>query len=115
MMAEAERMADDIILVHKGKVVLSGAIDTVRDSFGKNTLHIDFEGDGAFLAQLPQVKRAAIVNNAAEISLAEGADPQKILEATVGKLRIRRFELASPSLEEIFIEQVGAETMETIR
>jgi ABC-2 type transport system ATP-binding protein len=115
MMAEAERMADDIILVHKGKVVLSGPIDTVRDSFGKNTLHIDFEGDGAFLAQLPQVKRAAIVNNGAEISLAEGADPQKILEATVGRLRIRRFELASPSLEEIFIEQVGAETMESIR
>src|SRR6266550_3058988 len=37
MMAEAERMADEIILVHKGKVVLSGAIDTVRNSFGKNT------------------------------------------------------------------------------
>ena len=53
--------------------------------------------------------------NAAEISLADGADPQRILEATMGKLRIRRFELAAPSLEEIFIEQVGAETMEAIR
>jgi len=115
MMAEAERMADDIILVHKGKVVLSGAIDAVRDSFGKNTLHIDYEGDGAFLEQLPQVKRAMIVNNAAELSLVEGADPQGILEATIGRLRIRRFELAAPSLEEIFIEQVGAETMESIR
>jgi len=31
MMAEAERMADEIILVHKGKVVLSGALDAVRD------------------------------------------------------------------------------------
>ena len=111
MMAEAERMADEIILVHKGKVVLSGALDAVRDSFGKNTLHIDYEGNGDFLAQLPQVKRAAIVPNGAEISLADGADPQQILEATIGKLRIRRFELAAPSLEEIFIEQVGAETM----
>ncbi|HEX3578706.1 MAG TPA: ATP-binding cassette domain-containing protein [Thermoanaerobaculia bacterium] len=115
MMAEAERMADDIILVHKGKVVLSGPLDTVRNSFGKNTLHIDYEGDGEFLEHLPQVKRAAIVPNGAEISLADGADPQQILEATIGKLRIRRFELAAPSLEEIFIEQVGAETMEANR
>jgi ABC-2 type transport system ATP-binding protein len=111
MMAEAERMADEIILVHKGKVVLSGALDAVRDSFGKNTLHIDYEGNGEFLEQLPQVKRATIVPNGAEISLVDGADPQQILEATIGKLRIRRFELAAPSLEEIFIEQVGAETM----
>jgi ABC-2 type transport system ATP-binding protein len=111
MMAEAERMADEIILVHKGKVVLSGALDAVRDSFGKNTLHIDYEGDGGFLEQLPQIKRATIVPNGAELSLVDGADPQHILEATIGRLRIRRFELAAPSLEEIFIEQVGAETM----
>src|SRR3954453_14576798 len=115
MMAEAERMADEIILVHKGKVVLSGALDTVRDSFGNNTLHIDYEGDGGFLEQLPQVKRAAIVPNGAELSLVDGADPQQILEATIGRLRIRRFELAAPSLEEIFFEQVGAETMEANR
>src|SRR3954454_17793293 len=112
MMAEAERMADEIILVHKGKVVLSGALDTVRDSFGKNTLHIDFEGDGAFLRDLPSVKHASIVSNSAEIALDEGADPQRILEASIGRLRIRRFELASPSLEEIFIGKVGADSLQ---
>ncbi len=56
-----------------------------------------------------------IGNNGAELSLVDGADPQQILEATMGRLRIRRFKIASPSLEEIFIEQVGAETMESIR
>jgi ABC-2 type transport system ATP-binding protein len=111
MMAEAEKMADEIILIHRGQVVLSGTIDQVRGSFGKNTLHIEFDGDGAFLRDLPQVKRAAIVNNAAELSLVEGADPQEILQASMSRLRIRRFELASPSLEEIFIEKVGAETL----
>jgi len=57
------------------------------------------------------VKRASIVNNAAEISLLDGSDPQKILEAAMGRLRIRKFELAMPSLEEIFIEKVGTETL----
>ncbi|HJW94081.1 MAG TPA: ATP-binding cassette domain-containing protein [Thermoanaerobaculia bacterium] len=114
MMGEAEKMADDIVLIHRGKVVLGGALDDVRASYGKNTLHIDFDGDGAFLNTLPEIKRATIVSNAAEITLNEGADPQRILEASIGKLRIRRFELASPSLEEIFIEKVGAETLQEV-
>jgi len=111
MMGEAEKMADEIILIHRGKVVLDGSLDDVRGSFGKNTLHMEFEGDGAFLGALPQVKRAAVSNNIAEITLDDGSDPQKILEASVGRLRIRRFEVASPSLEEIFIERVGVDTL----
>jgi ABC-2 type transport system ATP-binding protein len=115
MMDEAERMADDIVLIHEGKVVLSGALDHVRDSFGRNTLHIGYEGDASFLEGLPEVKRATLTTNEAEITLADGADPQRILAATMGRLRIRRFEVAAPSLEEIFIEQVGRETLEAVR
>jgi ABC-2 type transport system ATP-binding protein len=114
MMAEAERMADDIVLVHRGKVVLSGELDQVRDSFGRNTLHIDYEGDGAFLESLPEVRKANLTTNGAELTLLEGSDPQNILNATIGRLRIRRFEVAAPSLEEIFIEQVGGETLEAV-
>jgi ABC-2 type transport system ATP-binding protein len=111
MMGEAEKMADDIILIHRGRVVLNGDIDQVRSSFGKNTLHLDFEGDGAFLSELPDVRRASIVNNSAELTLAEGSDPQKILEAAMGRLRIRRFEMATPSLEAIFIDKVGHDSL----
>jgi ABC-2 type transport system ATP-binding protein len=111
MMAEAERMADEIILIHRGQVVLEGSLDHVRGASGKHALYIDFDGDGSFLQTLPQVRHAAIVSNAAEITLADGADPQKILEAALGRIRIRRFELAVPSLEQIFIDKVGTETL----
>jgi ABC-2 type transport system ATP-binding protein len=111
MMGEAEKMADEIILIHRGQVVLDGSLDEIRHSFGRNTLHMNFDGDGAFLAGLPQVTKAAIVNHAAELTLAEGADPQRILEASMPRLRIRKFEIAAPSLEEIFIDKVGAETL----
>ncbi len=114
MMDEAERMADDIVLIHQGKVVLSGALDHVRDSFGRNTLHLGFDGDGSFLESLPEVKKGRVTTNEAELVLADGADPQRILEASMGRLRIRRFEVAAPSLEEIFIEQVGGESLENM-
>ncbi len=111
MMGEAERLADEIVLIHRGKVVLQGGLEEVRSSFGSNTLHLDFDGDGAFLSDLPDVNRAVVVNNGAELSLTEGSDPQKILEAAMSRLRIRRFELGAPSLEEIFIDKVGADTL----
>lgn len=113
MMAEAEKMADEIVLIHRGQVVLQGTLDEVRGSFGKNTLHLDFEGDGAFLAELPNVTRSSVLNNSAELSLAEGADPQRILEACMSRVRLSRFEVATPSLEQIFIEKVGTETLGT--
>ena len=111
MMGEAEKMADEIILIHQGKIVLEGTLDEVRGSYGKNTLHIGFEGDGQFLAELPHVRRASIVNNSAELTLGEGADPQQLMVAAMGRLRVTRFEVAAPSLEEIFIEKVGADTL----
>ena len=111
MMGEAEKMADEIILIHQGQVVLEGTLDQVRGSFGRNTLHLDFDGDGAFLGELPQVRKASILASSAELSLAEGADAQQVLQASVPRLRIRRFEVMAPSLEEIFIAKVGAETL----
>jgi ABC-2 type transport system ATP-binding protein len=112
-MGEAEKMADEIILIHRGQVVLEGTLDEVRRS-AKDTVHLEFDGDGAFLGQLPEVRRASLGSNSAELTLAEEADPQAILTAALGRLRIRRFEIASPSLEEIFIEKVGQETLATV-
>jgi ABC-2 type transport system ATP-binding protein len=109
MMAEAERMADEIILIHRGQVVLEGSLDQVRG--GKNTLHLHFDGDGSFLGELPHVRKASIGHNVAELSLSEGADPQQILQACMQRVRIRKFEIGAPSLEEIFIDKVGAETL----
>src|SRR5438270_12947086 len=80
MMGEAERLADEIVLIHHGRVILEGTLNAIRSSFGKNTLHIEYEGDGSFLQALPEVKRAAVVNHSAELILADGADPQRILE-----------------------------------
>ena len=108
MMGEAERIVDDIVLIHRGRVVLSGSLDGVRASLGANTIHLAFEGDGGFLAGLPGVARAAVQKRTAEIHLTPGADSQTILTAAAARVRVQRFEVAAPSLEEIFIAKVGA-------
>jgi ABC-2 type transport system ATP-binding protein len=108
MMAEAEKLVDDIVLIHEGKAVLAGELDAIRTSFGTNTVHLTFEGDGSFLTALPGVAQGRVETNVAELRLEAGADAQGVLAAAAGRLRVTRFEVAAPSLEEIFIDLVGA-------
>lgn len=108
MMAEAEKLVDDIVLIHEGRAVLAGELDAIRTSFGTNTVHLEFEGDGDFLSNLPGVVTARLETNAAELRLEPRGDPQAILAAAATRLKVSRFEVAAPSLEEIFIDRVGA-------
>lgn len=111
MMAEAEKLVDDIVLIHDGEVVLQGDLDDVKESNGTNTLELEYDGEGAFLESLPGVAHASIHSSAAELQLTPDADPQAILRETLGKLRLTKFHVALPSLEAIFIERVGIETL----
>jgi len=110
-MAEAEKLAEEIILIHRGKVVLDGSLAGIRASSGKNAVHLEFDGDGAFLGTLPGVLGGTVDTNRAELALAPGTDPQGLLQTSAARLKIRRFEVVEPSLEEIFIEKVGEATL----
>jgi ABC-2 type transport system ATP-binding protein len=110
-MAEAEKLAEEIILIHRGRVVLDGSLAEVRASSGTNAVHFDFDGDGAFLTSLAGVVGGRVDTNRAELVLEAGGDAQAVLAGASARLRIRRFEIVEPSLEEIFIEKVGESTL----
>ena len=106
-MGEAEKLCDEIVLVHAGRVVRAGPLAEVKATGGRDAVHLEFEGDAAFLAELPGVATARVDTNRAELRLAPGADAQALLSAAVGRLRLLRFEVVAPSLEEVFLEAVG--------
>ena len=106
IMEQAEQICDYIFLIDKGRKVLDGSLAEVK-SGGEGGVLIDYEGDGSILKQLPGVHRINDAGQRAELFLDDGVDPQQILEALVGKLRIRRFDLREPSLHEIFVRAVG--------
>jgi ABC-2 type transport system ATP-binding protein len=106
-METAERLCRAIVLINKGKVVLSGALSEVKSRFGKSSVVIEFEGDGSFLKTAPGVARADVSGEYAELRLQPDASAQALLRACVDRLNIRRFEVVAPTLHNIFIEQVG--------
>ncbi len=106
-MDQAERLSDEICLIDHGRVVLEGPVREVKKRYGSNSVHIEYEGDGAFLRLLSGVHNVIMYENSAELQLDESFNPQTLLSQIVGRLEITKFELREPSLQSIFIQTVG--------
>ena len=107
-MDQAERLSDTLCLINRGKVVLEGTVREVKKRYGKNAVHLEYEGDGSFMKSLPGVRRTIIYGNSAELELDDGAQTQALLSILAARLEIRKFELLEPSLQSIFIQLVAA-------
>lgn len=106
-MDQVEKMCDSICLIDKGRNVLDGDLRTIKQSYGKNTVRIDFTGPDGFLAH-PAITSVNRFGSGAEAKLKPGADPQDILKGALQSgAQVQRFELLEPSLNEIFIEKTG--------
>jgi ABC-2 type transport system ATP-binding protein len=104
-MEQVERLCDSICLIDKGRNVLDGELRAIKQSYGKNTLHVEFTGSDSFLTQ-PGIGQITRLITGVEAKLKPGADPQEILKAAVmAGTQITRFELLEPSLSEIFIDR----------
>ena len=107
VMESAEKLCNQIALIDKGRAVLSGSLSSIKEKFGSNTIQLEFDGDGSFLKDLPGVERMQHYERFVEVNLNDGHHPQQLLEAAVGRLQVRRFEVMEPTLHNIFIDQVG--------
>ena len=107
-MEQVEMMCDSICLIHRGQKVLDGELQAIKRSYGKNTLRIQYSGDDDFLNLPELIENANHFGAMVDIKLRPGADPQEILKAAVARgVRITRFELIEPPLNDIFIEKVA--------
>lgn len=107
-MEQVEMMCDAICLISRGRSVLAGDLRAIKQSYGKNTLRIEYSGDDNFLDLPHLVEKLNHFGAVAEAKLRPGADPQEILKAAVARgVRLSRFELVEPPLHDIFIEKVS--------
>lgn len=108
-MEMAERLCDDICMIHKSQKVLDGSLRKIKSSFGRNSVALRMEGgnDGA-LADPNLVAKVERHSDETEILLAEGADAQELLKRLLASgATVSKFELVEPSLNDIFIAKVG--------
>ena len=107
-MDQVERMCDGIALIHRGRVVLQGSMREVKSRYPRNRVEILYQGDPSFLhnAEVAELKEYA---GRAEVVLrGDSPNAQPLLIDAVQKgVRIDKFEVKEPTLEEIFISAVG--------
>jgi len=109
----AERICDHVCIIAKGSKVADGLVSDVKTEHGGEYVAISFEEWSA--GNVEHVRRAAGVQrvrengNTLEVGLNDGADAQALLRELVGAgVRLKRFECTEPSLEQVFLERVGA-------
>ncbi len=112
-MSVAEKMCDFIFMIHKGCMVLDGTLETIQNIYGTDTLRVRLEGNGTSLAALPGVARVNDFGRLQELRLEQGTDPQQVLAALMQRGQVRHFELARPSLHDIFVRIAGIDNEET--
>jgi ABC-2 type transport system ATP-binding protein len=104
-MDEVERMCDRILMINRGKKVLYGNLNEIKTKYGFSII-VEYEG------RLPEIDGIEKVNdygNYAELILERNANTQNILKNLVGKIELKKFEVKTRSLNEIFIEVVENE------
>lgn len=108
MIDDAERICDRVCMIAGARKVLDGTLAEVRAESGRKDVVVVFDGDRGWLSG-PAVDSVTDHGRRAEIRLSPGADPQTLLRAAVAAgARVERFEIAEPSLREIFLERAGA-------
>ena len=105
-MYQVEALCDRIVLIDEGRTVLYGSVREIKRNFAGNAIML--EGQGNF-AQIPGVLEARQQNGTWHLALEIGTDPQTIFQALASyvDVRIERFELAEPSLDDIFVQVVS--------
>ena len=109
----AERICDHVCILSQGRKVVDGTMVDVKKQHGGDYIAIAFEE--LTPAAVDEVRRNSVVGNVRqnggtlEVDLRSGGDAQQLLKQLVDRgIRIKRFEYAEPSLEQIFLDKVGA-------
>jgi ABC-2 type transport system ATP-binding protein len=103
-MRQVEELCDRILLIDDGWDVLYGNLEEIRRQYSGHAVLVRVAGELPDLAGLEQVLPH---NNATKLMLAEGTSPQDVLQDLMAHgVILEKFEIAIPTLDEIFIRVV---------
>jgi ABC-2 type transport system ATP-binding protein len=117
ILSDVERVSDVVGIIDKGRLVVKSSVDELRRRFARSVFQLEFEEPAAdfvgFLRQLPWVSKvdssddsggSKLVVHVGDASVAKAQLPGLVAQSG---LTLRQYQLALPSLEEVFIELVG--------
>jgi len=102
-----EDVCEDVVIIARGRIVASGAIDDLRAASGRRHLEVEVEGAGA--SWLDGRDGATLVDQKGDLVrllVPVDADLSGLLAAASAAGPVRRFAFQPPALSELFMEAV---------
>lgn len=110
-MHQVEELCDRILLIDHGRVVLYGDLREIRHQFSGHAVLVRTNED---LPALPGVLRQERSNSSTKLVLMENVAPQDVLKSMLEQsLTVEQFEIAMPTLDEIFVRVVQQQDKKT--
>ena len=100
----AEELCDRILLINQGRRILYGALTEVLHDYSDHAILVRPSGE---LPDIPGIKSMQKHNQSYRLELEEMTNPQEVLSYLISRnVSLEQFEIATPTLEEIFIKAV---------
>ena len=104
-MEDVEEMCERVVLISSGAVLLYGVLDELKRARGIQSIRVTAPRQPA---DVPGVSNAKVADGLFEYMLTDGVDPNTVLRSFLDNgIPVERFEVALPSLREMFIEEVS--------
>ncbi|SES98399.1 ABC-2 type transport system ATP-binding protein [Salinibacillus kushneri] len=107
-MEHVEELCEHLCIMHKGSPVVHGGLRQIKRDFGKKNVRVRADFDVSFIQDISGVLRYRSLPEGCEVQVENEGISQYIFEAIQDKGFVRTFDIEEPSLNDIFIEKVGA-------
>ena len=109
-MATIEEFCSDILILNKGKTVLQGNLKEIKETYPANRVEIDTNQDIKNYIKEMKLDIENETNNNYIIKISHEDSAHKILNRLIlDGIKVDKFEIKKPTLNDIFIEKVGEE------
>ena len=107
-MASIEEFCTDILILNRGKTILSGNLKEIKESYKANKVELITKIDVSKEIEEVGLKIIKNLENHYEIAISDEKEAQMLLKNLISKnIEIEKMEVKKPSLNDIFIEKVG--------
>jgi ABC-2 type transport system ATP-binding protein len=108
-MEVAQNLCDSVLMIFRGRKVLDGPMDTIRDGHGQPRLRIRMADQRPLPNDLPGVTMQSPAGRSVDLMLESPAARPAILQRLIHHGDVEHFEMVRPNLHDIFISIAGPE------
>lgn len=105
---EAEKLCDDILFINKGRIVLKGNLDKLREKFQSHLILVEADDNLNSLKEIKGLRKFSVEKQTAKLFIDYRLQPSDVLQKIISTVNVSRIEVSRPNLDDIFFNVINA-------